>query len=51
MRIRISVGITTRIITGGRITGIICIRIKMGITIGFTVTISITLRITTLKEQ
>jgi hypothetical protein len=47
MRIRISVGITTRIIIGGRITtGIICIR-KMGITvritIGFTITISITI--------
>jgi hypothetical protein len=43
IRIRISVGI---IIIGGRITtGIICIRIKMGITtritIGFTITIQI----------
>jgi hypothetical protein len=41
------VGITIRIIIGGRITiGIICIRIKMGVTtiiiIGFTITISIT---------
>jgi hypothetical protein len=46
MRIRISVGITIRIIKGGRkTTGIICIR-KMGktmrITIGFKITISIT---------
>jgi hypothetical protein len=45
------VGITIRIIRGGRITtGIICIRIKMGVTtriiIGFTITISITTRIT-----
>jgi hypothetical protein len=43
MRIRISVGITIRIIIGGRITtGIICIR-KMEITIGFTITIRITI--------
>jgi hypothetical protein len=55
MRKRISVGITIRIIIGGRITtGIIRIR-KMGITviikIGFTLTISITIRITILNEQ
>jgi hypothetical protein len=54
MRIRISVGITIRIIIGGRITTrIICIS-KMGITviikIGFTITISITIRITILKS-
>jgi hypothetical protein len=47
MRIRISVGITIRIIIRGRIiTGIICIR-KMGMTVrittGFTITISITI--------
>jgi hypothetical protein len=46
--------VTIKIIIGGRITtGIICIRIKMGVTrtikIGFTITISITTRITTLK--
>jgi hypothetical protein len=45
----------TIIIIGGRITtGIICVRIKMGITIritvGFTITISITIQITTLKR-
>jgi hypothetical protein len=41
MRIRISVGITIRIIKGGRITtGIICIR-KIGITVGFNITIRI----------
>jgi hypothetical protein len=50
MRIRISVGITIRIIIGGRITtGITCTR-KMGITVsittGFTITINITVRIT-----
>jgi hypothetical protein len=50
--IRISVGITIRIITtGGRITtGIVCIRMKTGITIritrGFTITINITIQIT-----
>jgi hypothetical protein len=54
MRIRISVGITMRIIKGGRITtGITCIR-KMGmtmrITIGFKITISITIRMTILKR-
>jgi hypothetical protein len=49
MRIRISVGITIRIIGGRITTGIICIR-KMGITviikIGFTITLSIIIRIT-----
>jgi hypothetical protein len=54
MRIRISAGITIRIIIGGRITtGIICIRkmgITMRITIGFKITISITIRITILKR-
>jgi hypothetical protein len=54
MKVRISVGITIRIIKGGRITtGIICIK-KMGITviikIGFTIAISITIRITILKR-
>jgi hypothetical protein len=54
MIIRMSVGITIRIIIGGRITtGIICIR-KMEITviikIGFTITTSITIRITILKR-
>jgi hypothetical protein len=49
------VGITIRIIIGGRITtGIICIKIEMEATtriiIGFTITISITTRITTLKR-
>jgi hypothetical protein len=44
------VGTTIRIIIGGGVTtGIICIRIKMGVTtrkiIGFTITISITTRI------
>jgi hypothetical protein len=47
MSIRVSVGITTRIIIGGRITtGIICIRkmgITMRITIGFKIIISITI--------
>jgi hypothetical protein len=54
MRMRISVGITIRIIIGGSITtGIICIRkirITVRITIGFTITISITIRITILKR-
>jgi hypothetical protein len=50
MRIRISVGITIRIIIGGRMTtGIICIR-KMGITVRITITKSITIRITILKR-
>jgi hypothetical protein len=53
MRIRISVGITIRIIIGRITTAIICIR-KMGITmrikIGFTITISITIRITIKKQ-
>jgi hypothetical protein len=45
-------GNNIKIIIGGRITtGIICMRIKMGVTtriiIGFTITISITTRITT----
>jgi hypothetical protein len=53
MMIRISVGITIRIIKGGRITEIICIR-KMGITvritIAFKITVSITTEITILKR-
>jgi hypothetical protein len=54
MRIRISVGITVRIIKEGRITtGIICIRkmgITMRITIAFKITISIAMQITILKR-
>jgi hypothetical protein len=54
MRIRMSVGITIRILKGGRITtGTICIRkmgITMRITIAFKMTISITIRITILKR-
>jgi hypothetical protein len=47
--------ITIKIIIGGRVTtGIIRIRIKMGVTtriiVGFTITISTTTRITTLKR-
>jgi hypothetical protein len=54
IKIRKSMGITIRIIIGGRITGItICIRIKMGIaikiTMGLTMTISITIQIAILK--
>jgi hypothetical protein len=46
MRIRISVGITIRIIIGERITtGTICIR-KMGITVRITIGLTITISIT-----
>jgi hypothetical protein len=40
------VGITIRIIIGRITTGIICIRIKMGITIRITVRFTITINIT-----
>jgi hypothetical protein len=47
MRIRILVGITIRIIIGGRITtGIISIRIKIAITISITIEFTVTISIT-----
>jgi hypothetical protein len=52
MRMWVSVGITIIIIGGGITTGIICVRIKMGIRVRLTVgfTVSVAVQVTTLKR-